>query len=69
MKPVFTCTDCAIDAQAVSSGDGLALSDSEIVACDLCGFSLTPDNVSWDDGNYCDDCDYKMNKIAAYGAI
>jgi hypothetical protein len=69
MKPDFTCTDDDLDPFFVSRNNGSAGCDIGMGACDLCGFSLTPENVSWDDGNYCHHCDCKMHKIVAYVAI
>jgi hypothetical protein len=69
MKPVFTCTDHDLDPFFIARNDGSACCDIEMGACDLCGFALTPENVSWEDGNYCDHCDRKMHEIAAYDAV
>jgi hypothetical protein len=63
ISPLGTCPECSLETyvqwneENQCAGCGLVLE-----TCGRCETELTPDNVSWDDYQYCSYCDHIMSK-------
>jgi hypothetical protein len=58
-----SCPDCVIDAYINEpTYQGYAWCEFELGECQRCEEGLTPENVAWNDSQYCDYCDHMISK-------
>jgi hypothetical protein len=61
--PLYTCPECALETYVIWGGEnGCVWCECELGECGMCSESLTPDNVSGDNSNFCAHCDNVMSK-------
>ncbi len=57
------CPECGCESYVMYDDEnGCAWCQLELGECSLCEASLTPNNVAWDNHDFCSYCDYKLGK-------
>jgi len=57
------CPECSCESYVMYDDEnGCAWCKLELGECSLCEASLTPNNVAWDNHDFCSYCDYKLGK-------